>query len=200
MYLAAATRNQVEAGFKGPREDFLASLKMVLTIAPAGESDLRRAEELSERTHQFNSTGHSYSYDELERFRVSDHHTLLLGSLEDAYGSYGTVGLVLVERGALAWTIKLLLMSCRVLSKGVALVMLKHVRAEARRRKIRLRAEIVPNDKNVLMAVTYKFAGFTEVARTGGLVIFEDTLGDVDPWPDHVSVIINGTRFGDIVA
>ncbi|HEU5219575.1 MAG TPA: HAD-IIIC family phosphatase [Gemmatimonadales bacterium] len=189
MYQETLTRNRQELAFAGPREDFLASLGMRLTIGPACESDLRRAEELTERTHQFNSTGHSYSHEELDRLRTSPSHTLLVAGLSDIYGSYGTVGLALVERDDALWTLKVLLVSCRVLSKGVASLLLREVQAEARRRGVALRAEIVPNERNVLMSVSYKFAGFRELERRDGLILYEDGIAELAPSPGHVSVI-----------
>ena len=54
------------------------------------------------------------------------------GRLEDRFGSYGKIGLGLIERGAEIWTLKLLLMSCRVMSRGVGTVLLNHVMRLAR--------------------------------------------------------------------
>lgn len=173
MYLADEQRNRAEEAFQGPAEAFLASLGMRLTIAPAQEDDLQRAEELTVRTHQLNSTGRTYSYDELDRFRRAPDHQLLVARLEDRFGSYGTIGLALVECGARAWTIKLLLMSCRVMSRGVGTLLLNQIVARAQAAGVALRAEFVPTDVNRMMYVTYKFAGFTETATAGPLVTLE---------------------------
>jgi FkbH-like protein len=190
MYRDTFARREVERAFPGTREEFLASLGMTLTIGPAEEADLRRAEELTERTHQFNSTGHGYSYDELDRLRTSPDHILLTASLEDVYGSYGTIGLALVERRSGVWTLSLLLVSCRVLSKGVASLLLRQVQEMARCAGVTLRAEVVPNPRNVLMGVTYKFAGFREVERRDGLVLYEDMMADLPAVPGYVDVVV----------
>jgi FkbH-like protein len=190
MYLTGIVRNQAEAEFAGAPEAFLASLNMVVTIFPAGEDDLRRAEELTERTHQLNTTGHAYSWEDLDGFRDSSDHRLLLASLDDKYGTYGTVGLALVECSEEAWTITSFFLSCRVLSRGIASVMLRHLRNEASRRKVRLLAEFIPNDANLMTSVLYKFAGFREIARQGGPMLFEDPLPAVEPFPEHLQVII----------
>jgi predicted enzyme involved in methoxymalonyl-ACP biosynthesis len=39
----------------------------------------------------------------------------VVASLDDRFGTYGKIGLALVEKGSAVWTIKLLLMSCRVM-------------------------------------------------------------------------------------
>src|SRR5262245_26191535 len=119
MYISDITRNKVEGEFIGPKEEFLASLGMVFTISSAKEEDLKRAEELTIRTNQLNTTGYTYSFDELNTFRQSERHQLLIASMEDKFGTYGKIGLALVECEKQIWTIKLLLMSCRVISRGV---------------------------------------------------------------------------------
>jgi len=54
MYLADIRRNREEEEFVGPKEEFLATLGMIFTIAPCREEDLKRAEELTVRTNQLN--------------------------------------------------------------------------------------------------------------------------------------------------
>ena len=94
-----------------------------------------RAEELTVRTHQLNTTGYTYSYEELDELRHSPDHLLLIAGLDDVFGSYGKIGLSVVELGPQSWTIKLLLMSCRVISRGVGTVMLTHIMKLAKRRE-----------------------------------------------------------------
>jgi FkbH-like protein len=51
MYMADVERNRVEAEYTSPKEEFLATLEMVFTIAPCREEDLKHAEELTVRTN-----------------------------------------------------------------------------------------------------------------------------------------------------
>ena len=188
MYVAERHRTRAESEFTGPAEEFLAGLGMIMTIAPAGDDDLRRAEELTVRTNQLNTTGRTYSYDELETFSRSQDHMLLMASLEDRYGSYGKIGLALVEMGADRWTLKLLLMSCRVMARGVGGVMLNHVMRLAERAGAALWVEHVPNDRNRMMLVTLRFAGFEEAGRDGDVSLFRWTGSAIPPVPDHVDL------------
>jgi FkbH-like protein len=181
-------RNQAEAAYEGSKEAFLASLGMVLTIFPAGEADLQRAEELTVRTNQLNSTGYTYCYDQLNRFRHSDDYELLMASLEDKYGPYGHIGLALVARDESVWTIKLLLMSCRVMSRGVGSMMLTYLMQLTRKNGVRLRAEFVPSGRNRMMNITYRLAGFKQVDQLEDLVIFESDLATVPSFPEYVTV------------
>ncbi len=191
MYQSDIVRNRAEREFVGPQEEFLATLAMRFAIAPAREEDLQRAEELTERTNQLNTTGYTYSYDELNCFRQSARHKLLVASLEDKYGSYGKIGLALLECGEEVWMIKLLLMSCRVMSRGVGTIMLNYILSLAREERVGLHAEFVNNDRNRMMYVTYKFAGFKEIAKVGGVSILEHDLTRIQPPPPYVDLRIH---------
>ena len=188
MYQADVARNSEEAEFVGPKEEFLATLGMIFTLAPCREEDLKRAEELTVRTHQLNTTGYTYSYEELDLLRQSPNHELLIASLEDRHGAYGKIGLSLVEKGADVWTVKLLLMSCRVMSKGVGTIMIHHLLRRAKEAGVRLRAEFVSNDRNRQMLITYRFAGFKEVARMGDVAILENDFSALQPPPPYVDL------------
>jgi FkbH-like protein len=188
MYLSEMRRKQVEEAFAGPQEEFLATLGMMFTISPARAQDLARAEELTNRTNQLNTTGRTFSQDELEKLRCSDRHLLLMSELTDKYGSYGKIGLALVECDPEVWTIKLLLMSCRVMNRGVGTIMLNHILKRARESGVRLISEFVSNDRNRMMYVTYKFAGFTEIENRGGVQILEHSLASIPPVADYISV------------
>ena len=190
MYMADIRRQEAEGEFVGPTEEFLSTLDMRFTLAPCSEADLQRAEELTVRTNQLNTTGYTYDYDELNAFRTSEGHLLLVAGLDDKYGSYGKIGLALVEKAPEHWTIKLLLMSCRVMSRGVGTIMMSHIMAEAKAAGARLRAEFKPNGRNRMMYVTYKFGGFKEIAQDGDLVLFEHELESVQPFPPYVQVQI----------
>jgi FkbH-like protein len=190
MYLSDIARANAEQEFVGPNEAFLASLDLVFTISTAQEDDLQRAEELTVRTNQLNTTGYTYSYEELNQLRQSPHHKLLMASLTDKYGTYGKIGLTLIECGPEIWTVKLLLMSCRVMSRGVGTIIMNHILQMAKAANVRLQAEFVSNNRNRMMYITYKFSGFKEVEQRGELTIFENDLTHIQPFPEYVKVHI----------
>lgn len=188
LYINDIRRNEAEENYKGVKEDFLASLKMKLHISTVTEKDLQRVEELTIRTHQLNTTGYTYSYEELLEFMQSDQHLLLISSLDDAYGSYGKIGLILIEKGEEAWEIKLLLMSCRVMSRGIGTIMLYFLSVLASKNKVRLEAEFVPNGRNRMMYITYKFAGFKEAESNGVITILRNDLLEIQQCPDYIQL------------
>lgn len=190
MYRSDEIRLEAEREFSGTSQEFLAQLEMVFTISRVGDSDLKRAEELTVRTHQLNTTGYTYSYEELDLLRHSPDHLLLIAGLDDVFGTYGKIGLTVVELGESVWTIKLLLMSCRVISRGVGTVLLTHIMNLARAAGVKLRADFVSNDRNRMMYITYKFAGFREVATVDGVSILEHDLSRSQPqeFPSYITV------------
>jgi len=190
MYRSAIRRDEAEQEFDGDNRAFLATLGMVLRITAAGEQDLQRAEELTIRTNQLNSTGVTYSYAELDRFRTSPDHLLLVAGLDDRFGSYGTIGLALIDTGEPVWQLKLLLMSCRVMSRGVGGVLLNEIVRMAARQADGLQAAFAETGRNRTMYVTYRFAGFTEARRDGASAILEADLRRVAEVPDYLTLIM----------
>ncbi len=190
MYLSDIERKRAEEQFVGPSKEFLASLGMELTIAAAQEEDLKRAEELTVRTHQLNTTGYTYSFDELNAFRQSPDHLLLIASLNDKFGTYGKIGLTLVEKGEEAWRIKLFLMSCRVMSRGVGTILMNHLLKLGQEAGVRIQAEFLSNGKNRMMLITYKLGGFKEVERSGDFILFEHGDSRIPAHPEYVRLQI----------
>ncbi|WP_034327383.1 HAD-IIIC family phosphatase [Alkaliphilus transvaalensis] len=194
LYMSDIKRNKLEETYVGPKEDFLKSLNMKLIISPVMDDDLKRAEELTVRTNQLNATGYTYSYEELDALRFSDDHILLMAELEDKYGTYGKIGLALLECKEDVWIIKLLLMSCRVISRGVGSILLNHILTLGKKAGVKVLAEFKPTDRNRMMYITYKFAGFEEVEEKEDLVMLEYKLEEVPNMPDYVDLnIIEGS-------
>ncbi|MFE6038321.1 HAD-IIIC family phosphatase [Streptomyces sp. NPDC056452] len=186
MYREQLAREELEREFVGTGDEFLATLDMRFTIARAERDDLQRAEELTVRTNQLNSTGRTYSYDDLDALRRSPDHLLLVASLTDRFGSYGKIGLALVEKSAPDWRLNMLLMSCRVMSRGVGMVLLHHIMGLARDAGAGLQADFVETGRNRMMQITYAFSGFREIARDGAHVVLAADLGHHREPPAHV--------------
>lgn len=191
MYLEDMKRKKEEEDYTGPKDAFLATLGMKFIIKKAQEEDLKRAEELTIRTNQLNATGKTYDYDELNAFRLSDKHLLLICELTDKYGSYGKIGLALVEMLDDCWYLRLMLMSCRVISRGVGTVILSYIMKEAKKEGKKLRADFRDTGKNRMMNVSFRFANFKEVSADGnGNYVFENDLDQIQEFPAYIDVSI----------
>ncbi len=189
MYLEDMERRQAESSHEGMPEAFLATLNMQFHIAAAQEADLLRAEELTVRTNQLNSTGITYGMEELRSFMHSPDHSLLICELTDRYGSYGKIGLTLVAHEPGHDHIKLLLMSCRTASRGVGSVLLSHLMRRAAAAGKRLRADFRRTERNRQMLVTYQFSGFREVSKSEqGDIVFEHDLSFIQDDPSYIEI------------
>lgn len=188
MYQAEMMRQKDEEAFSGPAEEFLAGLSMQLEISPAQESDLERAAELTARTHQLNTTGRAYSFEELRSFGNNPEYLLLIARLEDKYGSYGTIGVALARITPHDVVIKLLLLSCRVMSRGLGMVLMIYLMHEARQRNLGVLAEFIPNDKNRMMDMTFRFAGFSECCREGEVHVLRRDLATIPEYPNYINL------------
>jgi len=190
MYVSSMARDAAEAGFVGKNQEFLATLGMKLTIGPAAPADLGRAEELVVRTNQLNSTGITYSGEQLAGFCDAPDHLLLMAELDDRFGTYGQIGLALIEFRDPDWTLRLLLMSCRVMSRGVGTVLLNEIQRRARAAGATLLAEFEATGRNRVMEITYRFAGFREVSSRHGRSVLIAPDSPPPPAPDYLELVL----------
>jgi len=185
MYIDDIERRARQDEFAGPNEEFLKTLGMELTIAPVRPGDLERVYELTVRTNQLNSTGVTYDFDELSGFIDSGDHIFLIAGLTDKFGPYGKIGLALLEDGGVELGIKLLLMSCRVISKGVGSAFLVKLTKLAEERGKPLTADFVDTGRNRMMYLTYKLMGFEEANEEGTKLVYN---GGRKEYPDYLAV------------
>ncbi|WP_181769182.1 HAD-IIIC family phosphatase [Streptomyces albidus (ex Kaewkla and Franco 2022)] len=190
LYRTERRRQVAEEEFDGDRHGFLASLGLVMTVRTATDEDLTRASELTVRTHQLNSTGLTYDADELRRLRSSPDHLVQVAALRDRFGDYGIIGLAVTELTANDSVLRLMLMSCRVASRGAGTVLLDHLVREALADGRRPIAHFVPTEANRNMLVTLRFAGYLPVGgEEDPLVLAFDPERLQPPKQGHVRVI-----------
>lgn len=164
MYQASFQRDSEREAFIGPDEQFVRSLQLELSIGSASVSDLARVEELTLRTSQMNATGVHYSEEVLSQLRCSRDHEVLTATLSDKFGSYGAIGIVVLMKLDRYWRIKLLATSCRVVSFGIGSVILDWLIKRAADGGAHLVADFRRTERNRIMEVAYRFAGFSDLA------------------------------------
>ncbi|WP_194896952.1 HAD-IIIC family phosphatase [Catenulispora pinisilvae] len=162
MYQAGFRRDAEKETFNGPDEDFLRSLELVMAVKRADEVDLTRVEELTLRTSQMNATGVHYSDATLRALLSDPDNEVITVTLADRFGPHGAVGVLLLEYHDALWHLKLLATSCRVVTFGAGSVLLNWLVDEAAQAGAHLVADFRPTDRNRMMDIAYRFAGFTE--------------------------------------
>lgn len=100
-------------------ESFIASLELVVSVAPMQPAQLERVAELVQRTNQFNLTGVRRRASEIEALWKSGQLHILVVHVQDRFGDYGLVGAALIERQPSAFVVDTLVISCRALGRGV---------------------------------------------------------------------------------
>ncbi|OFE12330.1 hypothetical protein PHACT_03590 [Pseudohongiella acticola] len=186
MYQKEELRTKAQDDFKGPQDAFLRTLDLKLQLKRASKEDLHRAEELTVRTNQLNTTGVTYSASQLGELLASEQHQVIVAELTDKYGSYGAIGLLLISEQPGQWCVDLFLMSCRVMSRGVGGVILTALRMVCRNQGLKLAAQFRETDRNRLMLITYRFAGFQ---HDGDLLL--NDLSKIPALPDYMQLSID---------
>ncbi|MRH92294.1 HAD-IIIC family phosphatase [Nocardia sp. SYP-A9097] len=162
MYQAGFRRDAERTEFDGADEDFLRSLELVLHIGPATEEQLSRVEELTLRTSQMNATGVHYSDAALRALLRDPKHEILVAAMSDRFGPHGAVGVILIEKHSSVWHLRLLATSCRVVSFGAGSTLLAWLGDRAHRAGVHFVADFRPTDRNRMMEIAYRFAGFDD--------------------------------------
>ncbi|MGW4165968.1 HAD-IIIC family phosphatase [Streptomyces chartreusis] len=161
LYRNRALRGDFSSGFDSS-EDFLRALDLKVEVTSATEYTIGRIAQLAARTNQFNLTG--IRYDEAATRRMSEDagHLVLSVSVADRFGDEGIVGALWVERTPDVWRVLNLVLSCRVLSRGVeraAVGRLAELAALAGARSVE--GHYRPSDRNGVAADFWTGAGFT---------------------------------------
>lgn len=162
MYQEEESRRAERAAFPGPDEDFLRTLDLDLHVRRATEADLARVEELTLRTSQLNATGVHYPAAALRSMLADGRHEVLVASLTDRFGPHGAVAIMVLTRHRSTWNLELLATSCRVVAYGTGTVLLRWLVDQAARAQAHVAADFVRTDRNRMMEVAYRFAGFTD--------------------------------------
>ena len=160
-YRAQAQRAEL-AGRVGSRDEFLASLGIVCSFQSALLAPLTRAVQLLAKTNQFNLTTRRRSAAEVEEFVSKVRGQAVVVRVRDCYGDVGVVGLALARRQGDTCHIDTLLLSCRVIGRGIESALLAYVGEEARRSGAkRLTGEFIATKKNSACTTFYSDHGFS---------------------------------------
>lgn len=174
QYRQNANRAQLQAQFTD-MTDFLRSLDIQLTIAPATEITIPRIAQMTQKTNQFNLT--------TKRYTESDIRTLLANGAQiwtlavaDRFGDNGITGLMIMTADG---EIDTMLMSCRVLGKGIEEAFIREVIKNVGYTK--LKATYIPTEKNGQVADFYDKVGFVLVLTDqNGIKHYEVEVNKLD--------------------
>ena len=166
QYQANAKRRAEQSRF-ADLESYLYSLDMQLDVIPADEHNLARIAQMTQKTNQFNLTTRRYSESELRQF-IDQGWRIYCVSVSDRFGDSGITGAIIMQPvDDITLNIDSLLLSCRILGKGIEDAFVKTVlnlmRLDGYRK---LTADYLPTAKNGQTADFYDRIGMTSDAAS----------------------------------
>lgn len=143
-------------------EDYLYSLDINLDVIPADEHNLPRIAQLTQKTNQFNLTTRRYTESDVQE-RLRQGWRVWCMAARDRFGDNGITGVVMLQPlDDLTVAVDTLLLSCRILGRGIEEAFVKTVfnllRLEGYRHVM---ATYIPTAKNILTANFYDQMGMT---------------------------------------
>lgn len=155
QYKANASRAQEQRNFVD-FTDFLRSLNIQLTLYQANDFNIQRIAQMTQKTNQFNLTTRRYTDADIRRF-VREGWKIWCLSVADKFGDNGITGCIMVHDAE----IDSLLLSCRILGKGIENAFLKTVLSLLRSEGVGVvKAAYLPTIKNRQVADFYDKNGF----------------------------------------
>lgn len=127
MYQENAERRSQESRAADIAE-FLAALDLQVDIRAPDEDEWSRISQLTQRTNQFNFTTRRRSVAELKALSLEGAQVARVRA-SDRFGDYGLVGAMIVAPRGPILAVDTLLLSCRVLGRGVEHAMVRHAGA-----------------------------------------------------------------------
>jgi FkbH-like protein len=185
MYRQQGERAQASQASVSPGE-FLRSLQLVATIGNVDADTLPRIAQLLAKTNQFNLTTRRHSAAEVRTLIDSGAIALWL-RLADKFGDHGlVVTAIAVPEPDGVWRIDSLLLSCRIIGRGVESALLARLIALIREQGGRsVLGEYFPTAKNSLVADFYPRHGFAaEGENAWGLDVQSAAIVP----PEHIAI------------
>ena len=167
-------------------DDFLKSLNMQAEIDSFKPIYFDRIAQLTNKTNQFNLTTKRFTRAEIEYIANDSSYITLYGRLTDKFGDNGLISVIIGEKISDELHIRLWLMSCRVLKRGMENAMLNVLirRAEKFNCK-KIIGYYFPTKKNSMVADMYKNFGFEKISE--------------DTWSLNISDFVEQKNFIEIV-
>jgi len=152
-YAAETARTAARAAVEGDPDALrghLRALGLRVDVRRIGDGDVARAAQLTQKTNQFNLTTVRRTEADLEVMRRDPAWRLYALDVTDRFGDYGTTGLLFAHRADdTTWDLETVLLSCRVLGRGVESALLRVVTADLIAAGAqRFTARLIPTKKN----------------------------------------------------
>jgi FkbH-like protein len=173
-------------------DEYYQALDMEFRVAPVDRSSLKRAAQLTQKTNQLNVTTRRYSEAQLAELMADPRWCVRTVTVTDRFGDNGIVGIIMGRAEGEALHIDNLLLSCRVIGRGVEAAMLAYLCEAATERGLAaVTGELIPTAKNVPVRKLFEENGFTRTAEdAAGTSFWRVSLpGEQIKWPEWFRVV-----------
>ncbi|MBX9467203.1 MAG: HAD-IIIC family phosphatase [Rhizobium sp.] len=154
-------------------EEYLASLDLCVRMISPTEGEIARITQLVNKTNQFNITTKRYTAQEVAKFVQDPSMDVFCTSVLDRFGDYGIVGVTILRHEGPESIFDTLLLSCRVLARGVESAMISYGIDLARRRgALKIVGQILPTAKNQMVTDLFLKHGFEAVSAKDNFSTF----------------------------
>ncbi len=162
LYRQEYQRTVVKQAF-ADEDEYLTSLEMVSECKPFDSFTVPRVAQLTQRSNQFNLRTIRYTEDDVHKISVSDDYITLSFTLEDKFGHYGLISLIILKKQGEALFVDTWIMSCRVLKRTMENFVLNNIIETAASNGFKkIIGEFIPTAKNKMVKDHYKDFGFSE--------------------------------------
>lgn len=100
-------------------KNFFKELRQKITFHRVESSNISRAEQLFNKTNQFNFTSNRYNQKDIKKILKKNNQRFELFSLKDKFGDHGIIGLVIYTINQKNLLVTDFLLSCRVISRKI---------------------------------------------------------------------------------
>jgi len=185
QYKSRSKRTSSSQSFSDVNQ-FLESLDMKVTISENLDMALPRIAQLTQKTNQFNLRTQRYSEADIAAMTANGTHRVFWLRLTDRFGDEGIVAVAIAEVGD-EWFLDTMLMSCRILKRGVEQSLIAHIKSEANKAgAATLKGEYIQSDRNSMVIDFLPSIGFTE----SGTQWIADTSSEGPSGPISLEIII----------
>lgn len=166
LYQAEYERKKLEKNFE-TIDDYLISLNMKATSKPFEQNFYKRIAELTERSNQFNLRTIRYTVDDIERIANDENDITRYYTLKDNIGDNGLIAVLILKiLNKEEVFIDTLLMSCRVLKRGMEECIINNLVSIAKEKGYKkIVGEYIKTPKNNMVQDFYKRMGFEEISE-----------------------------------
>ena len=162
QYRVEFQRSQVKEAFTN-EDEYLTSLEMTSEFKPFDDYSIPRVSQLTQRSNQFNLRTQRYSENDIKVIAASDEYLTFSFTLEDKFGHYGLISLIILRKENDSLFIDTWIMSCRVLKRTMENFVLNNIVNAAKSKGFsKLIGEFIPTAKNKMVKDHYQELGFSE--------------------------------------